>query len=66
MDNVNTVKSAEDTRKQVSQLKTTLEDRLRAVLDLLHLEHGHEDMCCAADLVAYAIDSQWLDEKDFF
>jgi serine/threonine-protein kinase haspin len=52
--------------KQVSQLKTTLEDRLRAVLDLLDLKHGHEDMCCAADLVAYAIDSQWLDERDFF
>ncbi|KAE8326527.1 hypothetical protein BDV39DRAFT_215701 [Aspergillus sergii] len=65
-DKVNTVKTAEDTQKQVSQLKTTLENRLRAVLDLLHLEHGHEDMCCAADLVAYAIDSQWLDEKDFF
>ncbi|KAB8211746.1 hypothetical protein BDV34DRAFT_88761 [Aspergillus parasiticus] len=65
-DKVNTVKTAEDTLKQVSQLKNTLEDRLRAVLDLLNLEHGHEDMCCAADLVAYAIDSQWLDEKDFF
>ncbi|KAF7590451.1 hypothetical protein BBP40_002855 [Aspergillus hancockii] len=52
--------------KQVSHMKTTLEDRLRAVLDLLDLKHGHEDMCCAADLVAYAIDSHWLDEKDFF
>ena len=65
-DKIITVKSAEDTQKQVSQLKSTLEDRLHAVLDLLHLERGHEDMCCAADLVAYAIDSQWLDEKDFF
>ncbi|KAE8134793.1 hypothetical protein BDV38DRAFT_285564 [Aspergillus pseudotamarii] len=65
-DKVNTIKSTQDTQKPVSELKTTLEDRLHTVLDLLHLEHGHEDMCCAADLVAYAIDSQWLDEKDFF
>ncbi|RAH75268.1 uncharacterized protein BO66DRAFT_338421 [Aspergillus aculeatinus CBS 121060] len=50
----------------VSDLKQTLEKRLTAVLELLDLEHGHEDMCCAADLVAYAIDSQWLDEQDFF
>ncbi|KAE8146675.1 hypothetical protein BDV25DRAFT_162025 [Aspergillus avenaceus] len=54
------------TQKQISQLKDTLEERLRAVLGLLDLDHGHEDMCCAADLVAYAIDSQWLDETDFF
>lgn len=47
-------------------LKDTLEKRLATVLDLLDLEHGHEDMCCAADLVAYAIDSRWLEEKDFF
>lgn len=51
---------------RVSQLKRTLEDRLKFVLDLLDLEHGHEDMCCAADLVAYAMDSQWLSEQDFF
>lgn len=51
---------------QIAQLKQTLEDRLNAVLDLLDLEHGHEDMCCAADLVAYAMDSQWLAEQDFF
>ncbi|OQE45972.1 hypothetical protein PENCOP_c001G05820 [Penicillium coprophilum] len=50
----------------ISRLKQTLEDRLKAVLELLDLEHGHEDMCCAADLVAYAMDSQWLDEQDFF
>lgn len=50
----------------VTQLKETLEKRLTTVLDLLDLDHGHEDMCCAADLVAYAIDSQWLDEEDFF
>ncbi|KAE8392385.1 hypothetical protein BDV23DRAFT_181544 [Aspergillus alliaceus] len=61
-----TIHTTADAPKQVSQLKATLEDRLNAVLDLLHLEHGHEDMCCAADLVAYAIDSQWLDERDFF
>lgn len=51
---------------RVSKLKQTLEDRLKTVLDLLDLEHGHEDMCCAADLVAYAMDSQWLAEQDFF
>jgi serine/threonine-protein kinase haspin len=50
----------------VSTFKQTLSDRLNTVLDLLDLETGREDMCCAADLVAYAIDSQWLDEKDFF
>lgn len=54
------------TQEYISQLKKTLEDRLQAVLELLDLESGHEDMCCAADLVAYAIDTQWLDEKDFF
>ncbi|KAJ5105246.1 hypothetical protein NUU61_002593 [Penicillium alfredii] len=47
-------------------LKQTLEDRLQAVLGLLDIENGHEDMCCAADLVAYAMDSEWLDERDFF
>lgn len=51
---------------KVSQLKDTLGKRLAAVLELLDLKHGHEDMCCAADLVAYAMDSQWLDERDFF
>ncbi|RAL16122.1 uncharacterized protein BO97DRAFT_403274 [Aspergillus homomorphus CBS 101889] len=51
---------------RVSDLKQTLEKRLASVLELLDLEHGHEDMCCAADLVAYAIDSQWLDDQDFF
>lgn len=51
---------------QATQWKKVLEDRLDGVLELLDLEHGHEDMCCAADLVAYAIDSRWLDEKDFF
>ena len=47
-------------------LRQTLEDRLKIVLKLLDLENGHEDMCCAADLVAYAMDSQWLAEQDFF
>lgn len=50
----------------VSRLKSTLEKRLTTVLELLDLETGHEDMCCAADLVAYAMDSQWLGEEDFF
>lgn len=51
---------------KISKLKQVLEDRLQTVLGLLDLEHGHEDMCCAADLVAYAMDSQWLVEQDFF
>ena len=51
---------------RVSKLKQTLEDRLYSVLELLDIEHGREDMCCAADLVAYAMDSQWLAEQDFF
>lgn len=55
-----------DIQARVSQLKQTLEDRLKDVLDLLDLEHGHEDMCCAADLVAYAMDSEWLAKQDFF
>ncbi|PYI03388.1 hypothetical protein BO78DRAFT_322896 [Aspergillus sclerotiicarbonarius CBS 121057] len=54
------------TQEYISQLKRTLEDRLHTVLELLDLENGHEDMCCAADLVAYAIDTQWLGEEDFF
>lgn len=57
---------SKDLSMQVVQLKQTLEDRLNSVLELLDLEHGHEDMCCAADLVAYAMDSQWLAEQDFF
>lgn len=44
----------------------TIDDRLNKVLQVLDLEHGREDMCCAADLVAYAIDQAWLDERDFF
>ncbi|RAL04074.1 uncharacterized protein BO80DRAFT_462218 [Aspergillus ibericus CBS 121593] len=54
------------TQEYIAQLKRTLEDRLHTVLELLDLENGHEDMCCAADLVAYAIDTQWLGEEDFF
>lgn len=50
----------------ISTFKQTLLDRLNKVLDLLDLETGREDMCCAADLVAYAIDLRWLNEKDFF
>ncbi|KAJ5129291.1 uncharacterized protein N7515_005330 [Penicillium bovifimosum] len=55
-----------DLQAGISQLQNTLEDRLKAVLELLDLEHGHEDMCCAGDLVAYAMDSQWLAEEDFY
>lgn len=51
---------------QATQWKKVLEDRLDGVLELLDLEYRNEDMCCAADLVAYAIDSKWLDENDFF
>ena len=51
---------------KIGKLKQTLEDRMQAVLKLLDHEKGHEDMCCAADLVAYAMDSQWLVEQDFF
>ncbi|KAK5797987.1 hypothetical protein VI817_004278 [Penicillium citrinum] len=53
-------------QNKIAKLKQTLEDRMQAVLELLDLEKGHEDMCCAADLVAYAMDSQWLVEQDFF
>lgn len=59
-------RQTKDLHSHVAGLKQTLEDRLKAVLELLDLEHGHEDMCCAADLVAYAMDSQWLAEQDFF
>ncbi|KAJ5584208.1 uncharacterized protein N7459_004008 [Penicillium hispanicum] len=59
-------KQSNDLHTRVAHLKQTLEDRLKAVLGLLDLENGHEDMCCAADLVAYAMDSQWLAEQDFF
>ncbi|KAJ0426489.1 hypothetical protein BJY00DRAFT_298089 [Aspergillus carlsbadensis] len=57
--------SAEEAYDKVSQLKKTLEDRLNAILELLDLEHGHKDMCCTADLVAFALDAQWLEERDF-
>ncbi|KAL2829780.1 hypothetical protein BDW59DRAFT_142020 [Aspergillus cavernicola] len=60
------VQFSSDAHAKVTHLKRTLEDRLTAILELMDLEHGHEDMCCAADLVAFAIDAQWLDEKDFF
>ncbi|KAF9890896.1 hypothetical protein FE257_005472 [Aspergillus nanangensis] len=53
-------------QSKVGELRNDLEERLNTVIELLDLEHGHEDMCCAADLVAFAIDSQWLDEQDFF
>ncbi|KAJ5168976.1 uncharacterized protein N7482_004570 [Penicillium canariense] len=59
-------RQTKDLQARIAQLKQTLEGRLKSVLDLLDLEHGHEDMCCAADLVAYAMDSQWLAEQDFF
>ncbi|KAL4739596.1 hypothetical protein BDV11DRAFT_215127 [Aspergillus similis] len=60
------VQLGSDAHSRITQLRRTLEERLVAVLELLDLEHGHEDMCCSADLVAFAIDAQWLDERDFF
>jgi serine/threonine-protein kinase haspin len=63
-------KIAHATDEKLERIFRTLEhdisNRLNAVLDLLDLEHGREDMCCAADLVAYAIDVGWLDQSDFF
>ncbi|KAJ5772900.1 hypothetical protein N7457_007796 [Penicillium paradoxum] len=59
-------RQTKDIQAGISRLQQTLENRLKDVLKLLDLEHGHEDMCCAADLVAYAMDSQWLGEEDFF
>ena len=58
--------AATQVQSNVSQWQKILHGRLTSVLELLDLDHGHEDMCCAADLVAYAIDSQWLGEQDFF
>lgn len=55
-----------EAKKAIASFQQKLTDRLHKVLELLDLEHGREDMCCAADLVAYAIDQHWLDEKDFF
>ncbi|KAJ5726712.1 uncharacterized protein N7483_008069 [Penicillium malachiteum] len=57
---------SKDQQARIERLKQRLEGRLERVLDLLDLENGDEDMCCAADLVAYAMDSQWLVEQDFF
>jgi serine/threonine-protein kinase haspin len=50
----------------LTRLQRTLTDRLTIILEILDLEHGRDDMCCAADLVAYAIDQRWLNESDFF
>ncbi|GAB1212322.1 hypothetical protein ATERTT37_001460 [Aspergillus terreus] len=59
-------KDLETQETKVANLKKDLEDRLNEVLRLLDLEDGHQDICCAADLVAFAIDTNWLDERDFF
>ncbi|KAJ5832957.1 hypothetical protein N7474_001268 [Penicillium riverlandense] len=59
-------RQTKDIQNRIGRLKQTLEGRLKSILELLDLEHGHEDMCCAADLVAYAMDQQWLEDKDFF
>lgn len=67
-DNKHSVKqiNTAEAQLQATQWKKVLEDRLDTVVELLDMEHRHEDMCCAADLVAYAMDSQWLSEEDFF
>ncbi|KAK2755020.1 hypothetical protein FQN54_006548 [Arachnomyces sp. PD_36] len=49
----------------VADLQNKLLDRLHVVRNLLNLEGMEESMCCAGDLVAFAIDSQWLEENDF-
>ncbi|GES59453.1 haspin protein kinase [Aspergillus terreus] len=59
-------KDLDSPETKVANLKKDLEDRLNEVLRLLDLENGHQDICCAADLVAFAIDTNWLDERDFF
>lgn len=59
-------RQTKDVQARIAQLEKIIEDRLSAVLGLLDLEHGHEEMLCAADLVAYAMHSQWLTEEDFF
>lgn len=58
--------SSDGIGSMLMSFQETINDRLNKVLQVLDLEHGREDMCCAADLVAYAIDQGWLDERDFF
>lgn len=48
-----------------SDLQAKLLERLHTVSDLLDLKDVEESMCCAGDLVAFAVDSQWLGESDF-
>lgn len=60
--------SKDRTEQQVSamsDLQAKLLERLHTVCDLLNLEGIEESMCCAGDLVAFAVDSQWLNEIDF-
>ena len=57
---------ANEAKSHIAQLSKTLEERLQTALEYLDLENGDENMRSAADLVAYAINSQWLEEKDFF
>lgn len=58
--------SSDGIGSMLMSFQKTINDRLNKVLQVLDLEHGREDMCCSADLVAYAIDQGWLDERDFF
>lgn len=56
---------AEPKTSPTSDLEAKLLERLHTVGDLLDLEEAEESMCCAGDLVAFAVDSQWLGENDF-
>jgi serine/threonine-protein kinase haspin len=49
----------------ISELESRLSEQLQIVLEILDLKDGDDSMLCAGDLVAFAIDSQWLEEKDF-
>ncbi|KAJ5899766.1 hypothetical protein N7495_004510 [Penicillium taxi] len=52
--------------EETSTVAQNFKERLDSVLCLLDFATGHEDICCAADLIAYAIDSKWLVAQDFF
>ncbi|KAK2799557.1 hypothetical protein FQN51_006871 [Onygenales sp. PD_10] len=57
--------SSSENRKLTSQLEQDLFARLQTTQDMLSIESGIEDLYCAGDLVAFAIGSQWLEERNF-
>ncbi|KAK2813341.1 hypothetical protein FQN50_000656 [Emmonsiellopsis sp. PD_5] len=57
--------SSSETCKLVSQLEQDLFARLQTTQDMLSIESGIEELYCAGDLVAFAIGSQWLEERNF-